>query len=132
MELEIHEQLRNLINRSNELKINLADLPSIKHNPNIQTKNTKRIFTVFGCLILILAVYVKVYLASDDCLVDMPVELSKAFRPPETCDFCRAITEIKRIEHTTTDEFEKLYAYNGYPIIVTDATVNWTALNVCD
>lgn len=64
------------------------------------------------------------------CLIEMPGAMSKAFRPPESCEFCRGVTEIKRISNITPEQFEEEYAYSGIPVIVTDATQNWTALDV--
>lgn len=62
----------------------------------------------------------------------MPDELRKAFRLPTTCDFCRNVKSVPRVSNIDPDDFEKNFAYNGGPVIVTDATTNWTALEVFD
>lgn len=56
-----------------------------------------------------------------------PNQLALAFRPPESCSFCRNISEVKRISNIAPDDFEEKYAYSAIPIIITDVTKNWTA-----
>lgn len=60
----------------------------------------------------------------------MPDTISRAFRSPEDCTFCRNIDRIERVSNLSPQEFERKYAYNGKPVIVSDATANWTAMNV--
>ncbi|XP_058063002.1 uncharacterized protein LOC131212931 [Anopheles bellator] len=63
----------------------------------------------------------------DQCIVRMPDQLQKAFRPPESCSFCQAVNSVPRLANVSPGEFAERYAYRGGPIIVTDATTNWTA-----
>lgn len=60
----------------------------------------------------------------------MPDDLQKLFRPPENCKFCRGVKEAPRLQNVSPDEFEDTYAYSGGPVVITDATSNWTALEV--
>lgn len=60
----------------------------------------------------------------------MPSELAKVFRPPESCDYCKDITSIPRLSNLLPEEFEAEFAYSGRPVIISDATTNWTALEV--
>jgi hypothetical protein len=62
----------------------------------------------------------------------MPKDLDKVFRFPDDCSFCRGIQSSKRISNLYPNEFERYYAYNGNVVIVTDATKNWTAIEVFD
>uniref|UniRef100_A0A1B0GMQ6 Cupin-like domain-containing protein n=1 Tax=Phlebotomus papatasi TaxID=29031 RepID=A0A1B0GMQ6_PHLPP len=64
------------------------------------------------------------------CLISMPDELSKAFRPPIDCDFCVGKHEVLRTQNLSPDNFEKKFAYQGGPLIVTDAMNNWTATEI--
>ena len=57
----------------------------------------------------------------------MPAFLTKAFRPPEDCGFCKNVDEAIRLQSVSPAEFEEKYAYKGGPVIVTDAMTNWTA-----
>ncbi|XP_049537571.1 uncharacterized protein LOC125952254 [Anopheles darlingi] len=62
----------------------------------------------------------------------MPAELQKAFRPPEDCSFCASVRTVPRLARVNPDDFAADYAYTGWPVIVTDATANWTALDRFD
>lgn len=42
------------------------------------------------------------------------------------------MSEVVRISGTSPDDFERDFAYRARPVIVTDATANWTALSVFD
>lgn len=66
----------------------------------------------------------------ENCVISMPNALSQAFRKPENCDFCQSISEIARVANISSIDFEQNFAYNAWPVIVTDATLNWTALNI--
>lgn len=43
---------------------------------------------------------------------------------------CIGVTDVTRLENISADEFEELYAYNTKPVIVTDATKDWEAIEV--
>lgn len=64
------------------------------------------------------------------CLIAMPRDLDKAFRKPDDCSFCQGISSGVRISNIQPDEFEEKFAYNGNVVVVTDATMNWTATEV--
>lgn len=126
-------KLRNLLERAEKDRINIVDLAIIKSHPNITRVAAPRKYALLGISMAIVLTILYMVLNTrngDECLIEMPAELSKAFRPPERCDFCENVSEVRRIAATTPDEFEELYAYSGVPVIVTDATQNWTALQV--
>ncbi|ESO98350.1 hypothetical protein LOTGIDRAFT_114702 [Lottia gigantea] len=66
----------------------------------------------------------------EECIVELPGDVQKYFRPPVTCEFCQNVTHIPRVSGITPNEFEENYAYSGHPIVVVDATKTWTAMNV--
>lgn len=68
-------------------------------------------------------------LKSDQCVIPLTETVLDLFRPPVDCEFCRDIKGFDRVQKLSQDEFVKKYAYSGRPVIVTDATVNWTAAN---
>lgn len=43
---------------------------------------------------------------------------------------CAGVDDVVRIANTTAEEFEEKYAYSTTPVIVTDATNGWRALEV--
>ncbi|XP_039965930.1 uncharacterized protein LOC126757515 [Bactrocera neohumeralis] len=84
------------------------------------------------CLIFILSAYGYNYfckeMSSKRCLLELPRALRYAFRPSEDCSFCDKIENAIRLRGITSEEFASRYAYGGGPVIVEDATKNWTAL----
>ncbi len=125
-------QMNNLLHRSRSEKVDLRTLPFIKSNLKLKLIDLKLRIFVIGVAVLILTVYTKVYLSRESCALELPFELSKAFRSPEDCNFCENVTELERIANISPDEFERKYAYTGRPVIVTDATATWTALKTFD
>ncbi|XP_053945882.1 bifunctional arginine demethylase and lysyl-hydroxylase JMJD6-A [Anastrepha ludens] len=83
------------------------------------------------CLIFALLAYGYNYffneLSSKRCLLELPRALRYALRPPEDCAFCENIESAVRLRGVTSEEFASKYAYTGGPVIVEDATTNWTA-----
>lgn len=127
------EKLKELIKIANKSKINIQQLPTIKNNSALNLTYFKWIpfISIVFVGIAVLFGY-KVFSNDGKCLVSLPDSLSHAFRPPEDCGFCRNITKAERISNISPHEFEQKYAYSAKPVVVTDATVNWTALDVFD
>lgn len=132
-------KLAELIKRSQTLGIHLGDIAAIKQSPHfapdiLSHVPTRRcLFIPIASVILVGIIYLTAtYFLNtmDHCLIRLPSAVSAAFRPPTECDFCAGITEVERTAGISPDEFEQRYAYTGRPVIVTDATENWTALEV--
>lgn len=65
---------------------------------------------------------------SHRCAVEILDFVQEMSRPPvKSCDFCRNVKSVKRVENISPEQFEKLYAYSGRPVVVKDGTKNWTA-----
>ena len=64
------------------------------------------------------------------CAVDPIDYMSEIFRPPTSCDFCRNVSFVEKLDHVTPERFEKVYAYSSRPVVITDGTSNWTASKV--
>uniref|UniRef100_A0A336MQ43 CSON002439 protein n=1 Tax=Culicoides sonorensis TaxID=179676 RepID=A0A336MQ43_CULSO len=60
----------------------------------------------------------------------MPNSVSLAFRPMQSCNFCRNVKEIPILSNISPEDFERRFAYSGAPVIVKDAAKNWTATEV--
>lgn len=137
MDANFELKLRTLLKRVNRLNIDLSELPAFKKYEKIKSYSYyKKYFIILICCIIVLiflTYFIFIAMVTDseeECYIYMPGVLSNAFRAPQLCDFCANITEIVKVANISPENFEKLYAYNAAPIIVTDATVNWTALNV--
>ncbi|OAD54723.1 Replication factor C subunit 4 [Eufriesea mexicana] len=66
----------------------------------------------------------------DKCLAELPSFTQKVFRPAEDCSICRDVQQVDRISNVDPATFEERYAYSGRPVVVTDATTNWTATTI--
>lgn len=63
----------------------------------------------------------------EACLVEVPEFIQDYTRPPVDCFVCNGIRRIEKVSKITPEEFEQKYAYSGKPVVITDATSNWTA-----
>ena len=61
------------------------------------------------------------------CLVEYPEKIQNLFRPPVNCSVCVNVTQVDRVSDLSPEQFSLDYAYSGRPVVVTDATGNWTA-----
>ncbi|KAB0800940.1 hypothetical protein PPYR_05294 [Photinus pyralis] len=66
--------------------------------------------------------------STSECLVEMPFESSKIFREPENCGICLNTFEVPKVENISKQNFEQLYVNTGKPVVVTDGTKNWLAM----
>lgn len=132
MSRENVKQLQKFIRKIEKLNVDVTKLSAVR-NRNSLKMSWKYLSTGFGILFtaILLLSNIKLY-RSGNCLISMPNALSHAFRKPENCDFCQNVTEIVRVANIVSTEFERNFAYNARPVIVTDATVNWTASNTFD
>ena len=67
-------------------------------------------------------------LEKEQCLVDVHDKLLDIVRPPVDCVICRGITTVDIVSNLSPEEFEQKYAYTGRPVVVTDATKDWSAM----
>lgn len=118
--------------KAEKLNVNIENLPAIKNRPHLHISYGKYFFFGVISAISFAGLYHYNLFDSQACLISMPNSLSHAFRPPEKCDFCRNVTQVPRLASISPIEFEEYFAYNGKPVIITDATTNWTAMNVFD
>lgn len=128
------KKLKAIIEEANKSNINIQRFPSVRNHLTPSDLSHFRLSLlipfVFG---LITFLYGKSWMNdTKECLISLPDPLSHAFRPPEDCGFCRNITQADRVSNVSPKEFEDNYAYNAKPVVITDATINWTALDVFD
>lgn len=126
------KKLEEILKKAEKLNIDIQKLDAVQKRSWLQIKNWKiTLCLTFGCVFIALLYHRKLF-SDNKCLISMPNTLSHAFRSPENCNFCRNVTQVMRVANISPDEFETNFAYNGKPVIVTDATVNWTATEVFD
>lgn len=67
-------------------------------------------------------------ITKEECAIPIPDLLFPAVKPIDDCSMCINVNEIKRVSKISKEEFLTKYAYTGVPIIITDASQNWTAM----
>ncbi|XP_011298259.1 uncharacterized protein [Fopius arisanus] len=89
-------------------------------------------------LCLGLLFYLSYYLAGDyflahqhqKCLVGTPNVFQRIFRPAEDCSVCQDVQQVEKLADVELEVFEERYAYSGRPVVITDATNDWSAMKV--
>lgn len=129
-------KLREISGRNKKLKSDTEDSsPITEDSPQIKTHpkllgGSKSKLQIFCTVCLSISIVVYIFKSKENCLVDNITDLTRTYRPLFTCEFCENVHMIKRIGNVTPEFFENNYAYSGEPVIITDATVNWTAHHV--
>ncbi|XP_055918733.1 uncharacterized protein LOC129950840 [Eupeodes corollae] len=128
-------QFIELLTKCKAAKINPLDLKSLKALVREQKFRLNKI-ELFVALTFILSSVTwflfLFYSNNSQCLIGLPDNLRKGFRPPVQCKFCQGVSNIQKVKRISSDEFEQRFAYSGIPVVVTDATANWTALTTFD
>ncbi|XP_001842132.2 uncharacterized protein LOC6031319 [Culex quinquefasciatus] len=144
---EVNKKLKNVLINSSASGVELNCLPSFStarrqqlqdylrynYGAAVLPAGKRKYQVILAFLICAIARNYLNELANEDCILEMPSQLQKAFRPPpESCNFCAGIRSVPRVSNVDPDDFERRYAYGAGPVIVTDATANWTAPEVFD
>lgn len=127
---KLKQQISQFVRKSKQHDFHLTELPAIAGNPaTTKIRSAKGVFA--GIVFLGVAILIPWFCMDyDDCYLNFPAIWGNAFRPPLSCEFCRGVSEVRRIADVRPEDFEKNFAYNSVPVVVTDATVNWTAMEV--
>lgn len=128
------KKLKEIIEKADKSNINIQRFPTVENHSLLSNLSMFRVFLLVPIVVGFMALfYAKIWIHNGEkCLISLPDSLSHAFRPPEDCSFCRNVTQADRISNISPREFEANYAYNAKPVVVTDATRDWTALDVFD
>lgn len=133
MSSENVKKLKEIIEKVNESNINIQQLPAVENRSMSLNLSLYRCFLFISIILgFITIIYAKIWRIGEKCLIAIPDSFSHAFRPPEDCSFCRNVTHADRVSNISPREFEQFYAYNARPVVVTDATHDWSALDVFD
>ncbi|XP_065065803.1 bifunctional arginine demethylase and lysyl-hydroxylase psr-1-like isoform X2 [Rhopilema esculentum] len=72
------------------------------------------------------------FLEDEYCLVDHTLTSLEISRPLINCSMCKDLHHIPNVTSITKREFRQKFAYTGIPLLITNATTNWTAFKVFD
>ncbi|KAF2885010.1 hypothetical protein ILUMI_21184, partial [Ignelater luminosus] len=66
---------------------------------------------------------------NSECLIELPQDSSKIFREPENCDICIGVDHVNKVQNISPADFEDHYVAKGRPVVITDGTKGWSAVN---
>ena len=70
-----------------------------------------------------------VMLEGHRCALDTSIFLTEIGRPLVNCDMCRNLQEVPTERNITIEDFRSKYAYSSVPVLIKDATRDWTAMS---
>ena len=62
------------------------------------------------------------------CLVEPNVLMAEIGRPLQDCSLCANLKSVPILKDISKNEFLQKYAYTGVPVLIKEATKNWTAM----
>lgn len=65
---------------------------------------------------------------SSPCIVDNSIFVMEAARRIADCRMCEGLRNVPKLSGLTPEVFVSDFAYSGKPLVVKDATKNWTAI----
>ena len=69
-------------------------------------------------------------LKESKCMATAQSEyITEVLRPPVNCDNCKSLTSVPVERDLSAEDFARKYAYSSVPVLVKDATLNWTAMS---
>ena len=111
-------------------------LSEVRSEPSRSSRRGKWLKIVFLLLLLPLLLAALGYYAFDDlfdetspCAIENSLFVLEASRPVTDCKMCEGITEVPKLSGLTVETFVNKFAFSSKPLVVKDATVNWTAMH---
>ena len=111
-------------------------LSEVRSEPSRSSRRGKWLKIVFLLLPLLLASLgyyafndLKLFDETSPCTIDNSLFVLEAARPITDCKMCEGITEVPKLSGLTVETFVNNFAFSSKPLVVKDATVNWTAMH---
>ena len=102
-------------------------------------RSTKyKTFILYTCPVIFAVLLGCAFMYKDDivetvkttkCLVEQNVMLSEISRPMMDCSKCANIKSVPIVRNISKEEFTEKYAYTAVPVLIKEATQNWTAMD---
>lgn len=126
------KKIMEIIEKCKKNQVNISELPVVRNRNELKIPLKNYNVIIIFAICAIAYIYNSELFFDGHCSIVMPDSITKALRRPQSCDFCRNVKKVVRLENVTPDEFEENYAYEGTPVIITDAMKNWTAIQKFD
>ena len=69
------------------------------------------------------------FVTTTPCLVENNIISEEVYRPRMNCDMCRDIVNVPEEKDLSPETFYEKYSFTGRPVLVKEATSNWTAMS---
>ena len=114
---------------------------NIKDRDKQPGKRRKYCVTTGLCLVIAIAItcsYVfeihsvgdmRTFIESTECLIENNEIMTEMARPRFNCKLCEYIREVPVERNISQESFKDLYAYSAVPVLVKDATKDWSAMS---
>jgi len=70
------------------------------------------------------------YIYRNPCIISNNAIVYEMARPVAKCSMCAGMKEVPIERNMTRELFLEKYAYTGTPVLIKDATTNWTAMHL--
>lgn len=108
------------------------DVPGEKKLTNSSSISLNKViwFILLPVVVVFLGLSVVNVDSTSPCLVDTEMVFwNEITRKPSECSkMCVDVEEVPRVSNLSKKEFIANYAYNGHPVVITDAAQNWSAV----
>ena len=109
-------------------------LSEVRSEPSRSSRRGKWLKIVFLLMPLLLASLVyytfnDLFDETSPCTIDNSLFVLEAARPITDCKMCEGITEVPKLSGLTVETFVNNFAFSSKPLVVKDATTNWTAMH---
>ena len=109
-------------------------LSEVRSEPSRSSRRGKWLKIVFLLMPLLLASLVyytfnDLFDETSPCTIDNSLFVLEAARPITDCKMCEGITEVPKLSGLTVETFVNNFEFSSKPLVVKDATTNWTAMH---
>ena len=114
------------------LRNELTSLQIIQDECSLRSVLSLLVFNILPIIALLCLVSPFIYLivTQSACLVSLGPAGELVGSPIEDCGFCANLTEVPRLSNVQVSDFVFNYHSKNIPIVVTDATQKWPAMDI--
>ncbi|XP_029650708.1 uncharacterized protein LOC115224049 [Octopus sinensis] len=111
--------------------LQLAEERKLTMVPWQRKKTLHHIIIIAFTLCLLLSPTFQDWLQNSPCLLENNEILMEVLRPASNCEeLCLGMDSVPTEFNISTEKFMQKYAYTGHPVLIKNATTNWTALKM--
>lgn len=131
----VHNDVIHAIFRGKKVKIEVSYPDKRTDKPDRTLRTLSIIIAVLGVLLAVLAYSfnlkeeLTLYVRSSMCVKDNNGLMMEIARPKTSCEMCANLRSVPVETNISTEMFLEKYAYTMVPVLIKEATRNWTAMS---